>query len=87
MASRLTLDALPECVEAVARRVLIHVDGGFRKESSIFKALCARDGVLLDWLAWRRPEPLARWRVATGASELKAMLQSSYSVNPQDVRR
>lgn len=34
-----TLDALPECVEAAAGRIPVHVDGGFRKGSDIFKAL------------------------------------------------
>ena len=34
-----TLDALPECVEATAGRIPVHVDGGFRKGSDIFKAL------------------------------------------------
>jgi (S)-2-hydroxy-acid oxidase len=37
-----TLDALPECVEAAAGRVPVHVDGGFRKGSDIFKALALR---------------------------------------------
>jgi isopentenyl diphosphate isomerase/L-lactate dehydrogenase-like FMN-dependent dehydrogenase len=34
-----TLDALPECVEAAAGSIPVHVDGGFRKGSDIFKAL------------------------------------------------
>ena len=34
-----TLDALPECVKAAAGRIPIHIDGGFRKGSDIFKAL------------------------------------------------
>src|SRR5271170_192914 len=34
-----TLDALSECVEAAAGRIPIHIDGGFRKGSDIFKAL------------------------------------------------
>ena len=34
-----TLDALPECVEAAAGRIRIHVDGGFRRGQDIFKAL------------------------------------------------
>jgi (S)-2-hydroxy-acid oxidase len=34
-----TLDALPDIVEAVAQRIPIFVDGGFRKGSDIFKAL------------------------------------------------
>ncbi len=34
-----TLDALPECVEAAQGRIKIHVDGGFRSGTDIFKAL------------------------------------------------
>lgn len=34
-----TIDALPECVEAAAGKIRIHVDGGFRSGSDVFKAL------------------------------------------------
>ena len=34
-----TLDALPECVDAAASRIAVHVDGGFRRGSDIFKAI------------------------------------------------
>ena len=34
-----TLDMLPECVAAAKGRIPIHVDGGFRRGSDIFKAL------------------------------------------------
>lgn len=34
-----TIDALPECVEAAAGRLKIHVDGGIRSGTDIFKAL------------------------------------------------
>ncbi len=34
-----TLDALPECVEAAQGKIKIHVDGGFRSGTDIFKAL------------------------------------------------
>jgi len=34
-----TIDALPECVEAAAGRIRIHVDGGIRSGTDIFKAL------------------------------------------------
>jgi (S)-2-hydroxy-acid oxidase len=34
-----SLDALPECVAAAAGRIPVHVDGGFRKGSDVFKAL------------------------------------------------
>lgn len=34
-----TLDALPECVEAAQGKTRVHVDGGFRSGTDIFKAL------------------------------------------------
>lgn len=34
-----TLDALPEIVEAVKGRIPVHIDGGIRRGSDIFKAL------------------------------------------------
>ena len=34
-----TLDALPECVEAAKGKIGVHVDGGFRSGTDIFKAL------------------------------------------------
>lgn len=34
-----TLDALPECVEAARGQIGVHVDGGFRSGTDIFKAL------------------------------------------------
>ena len=34
-----TLDALPECVEAANGRIAVHIDGGFRSGTDIFKAL------------------------------------------------
>ncbi len=34
-----TLDALPECVEAARGRIGVHVDGGFRSGTDVFKAL------------------------------------------------
>jgi len=34
-----TIDALPECVEAAAGRIRIHVDGGIRSGTDVFKAL------------------------------------------------
>ncbi|KAF8451261.1 glycolate oxidase [Terfezia claveryi] len=41
-----TLDALPECVAAAKGRIPIHVDGGIRRGSDIFKALAlGADGV------------------------------------------
>lgn len=41
-----TLDALPECVAAAKGQIPIHVDGGIRRGSDIFKALAlGADGV------------------------------------------
>ena len=34
-----TIDALPECVEAAAGRIRIHVDGGIRSGTDMFKAI------------------------------------------------
>lgn len=34
-----TIDALPECVEAAAGRIRIHVDGGIRSGADMFKAI------------------------------------------------
>ncbi|KAK4626364.1 Oxidase FUB9 [Fulvia fulva] len=34
-----TIDALPECVEAAAGRIRVHIDGGIRSGTDIFKAL------------------------------------------------
>ncbi|KAK3111169.1 hypothetical protein LTR53_013853 [Teratosphaeriaceae sp. CCFEE 6253] len=34
-----TIDALPECVEAAAGRIRVHVDGGVRSGTDLFKAL------------------------------------------------
>lgn len=34
-----TIDALPECVEAAAGRIPVHIDGGIRSGTDIFKAL------------------------------------------------
>lgn len=34
-----TLDALPECVAAASGRIPVHIDGGFRRGTDIFKAL------------------------------------------------
>lgn len=34
-----TIDALPECVQAAAGRIRVHIDGGIRSGTDIFKAL------------------------------------------------
>lgn len=34
-----TVDALPECIEAAAGKIPIHIDGGFRTGADIFKAI------------------------------------------------
>jgi (S)-2-hydroxy-acid oxidase len=54
-----TLDALPECVEAAAGRIPVHVDGGFRKGSDIFKALAL--GADCCWVG-----RVAVWGLAVG---------------------
>ena len=54
-----TLDALPECVEAANGRIAVHVDGGFRSGTDIFKALAL--GADCCWVG--RP---AIWGLAVG---------------------
>ena len=56
-----TLDALPECVEAAQGRIRIHVDGGFRSGTDIFKALAL--GAECCWVG--RP---AIWGLAVSAT-------------------
>lgn len=43
-----TLDALPECVAAAAGRIPVHIDGGFRRGTDIFKALAL--GAQFCWI-------------------------------------
>lgn len=57
-----TLDALPECVEAAAGRIAVHVDGGFRRGSDIFKAIAL--GAECVWVG--RP---AIWGLAYGGQD------------------
>ena len=54
-----TLDALPECVEAANGRIAVHIDGGFRSGTDIFKALAL--GADCCWVG--RP---AIWGLAVG---------------------
>lgn len=42
------LDALPECVAAAAGRIPVHVDGGIRRGTDVFKALAL--GAECCWL-------------------------------------
>ena len=56
-----TLDALPECVEAAQGRIRVHVDGGFRSGTDIFKALAL--GAECCWVG--RP---AIWGLAVSAT-------------------
>lgn len=55
-----TLDALSECVEAAKGRIKVHVDGGFRSGTDIFKALAL--GADCCWVG--RP---AIWGLAVSA--------------------
>ena len=54
-----TIDALPECVEAAAGQIRIHIDGGIRSGQDIFKALAL--GAECCWVG--RP---AIWGLAVG---------------------
>ena len=66
-----TLDALPECVEAANGRIAVHVDGGFRCGTDIFKALAL--GADCCWVG--RP---ALWGLAVGFSLLVSASRSAY---------
>lgn len=65
-----TLDALPECVEAARGRIKVHVDGGFRSGTDIFKALAF--GAECCWVG--RP---AIWGLAyDGEAGVRLMLET-----------
>lgn len=57
-----TLDALPECVAAAAGHIPVHIDGGFRRGSDIFKAVAL--GAQCVWVG--RP---AIWGLAYDGEE------------------
>ena len=57
-----TIDALPECVEAAAGRLKVHLDGGIRTGADIFKAIAL--GAEHVWLG--RP---ALWALAVSLAE------------------
>lgn len=62
-----TIDALPECVEAAAGRVRIHVDGGIRSGTDMFKALAL--GAECCWVG--RP---VFWGLAVSSSRYESSL-------------
>ncbi|KAK0973489.1 hypothetical protein LTS01_014555 [Friedmanniomyces endolithicus] len=68
-----TIDALPECVEAAAGRIRIHVDGGIRSGTDMFKALAL--GAEHVWVG--RP---AIWGLAyDGEKGVDLMLDTFYN--------
>ncbi|EMC99551.1 hypothetical protein BAUCODRAFT_29908 [Baudoinia panamericana UAMH 10762] len=68
-----TIDALPECVEAAAGRIRIHVDGGIRSGTDMFKALAL--GAEYVWVG--RP---AIWGLAyAGERGVELMLEIFYN--------
>ncbi|TKA75077.1 hypothetical protein B0A55_05598 [Friedmanniomyces simplex] len=68
-----TLDALPECVEAAAGRIRVHVDGGIRSGTEVFKALAL--GAEHVWVG--RP---AIWGLAyDGEKGVDLMLDTFYN--------
>ncbi|KAK4552922.1 hypothetical protein LTR86_010054 [Recurvomyces mirabilis] len=68
-----TIDALPECVEAGAGRIRIHVDGGIRSGTDVFKALSL--GAEHVWVG--RP---AIWGLAyDGEKGVDLMLETFYN--------
>ena len=54
-----TIDALPECVKAAGGQIRVHIDGGIRTGSDIFKALAL--GAECCWVG--RP---TLWGLAVG---------------------
>ncbi|KAJ4983747.1 (S)-2-hydroxy-acid oxidase [Stagonosporopsis vannaccii] len=72
-----TIDALPECVEAAAGQIRVHIDGGIRSGVDIFKALAL--GAECCWVG--RP---ALWGLAyNGEAGVSTMLDVLY----KDFRR
>ncbi|KAK5110620.1 hypothetical protein LTR62_005659 [Meristemomyces frigidus] len=68
-----TIDALPECVEAAAGRIHVHIDGGIRSGTDIFKALAL--GAEHVWVG--RP---AIWGLAyEGEKGVDLMLETLYN--------
>ncbi|KAI5356540.1 Putative FMN-dependent dehydrogenase, FMN-dependent alpha-hydroxy acid dehydrogenase, active [Septoria linicola] len=68
-----TIDALPECVEAAAGRIRIHIDGGIRSGTDIFKALAL--GAECCWVG--RP---ALWGLAyDGQKGVELMLDTLHT--------
>jgi (S)-2-hydroxy-acid oxidase len=68
-----SIDALPECVEAAAGRIRIHVDGGIRSGTDIFKALAL--GAECCWVG--RP---ALWGLAyDGQKGVELMLETLHT--------
>ncbi|KAK4504479.1 hypothetical protein PRZ48_005395 [Zasmidium cellare] len=67
-----TIDALPECVEAAAGRIRVHIDGGIRSGTEMFKALAL--GAECCWVG--RP---ALWGLAyDGQKGVEIMLDTFY---------
>ncbi|KXT16695.1 hypothetical protein AC579_5229 [Pseudocercospora musae] len=68
-----SIDALPECVEAAAGRIRIHIDGGIRSGTDMFKALAL--GAECCWVG--RP---ALWGLAyAGERGVDLMLETLYN--------
>lgn len=66
-----TIDALPECVEAASGRIRIHVDGGIRSGTDMFKALAL--GAEFCWVG--RP---IFWGLAVGSSASSTQTFQTY---------
>lgn len=62
-----TIDALPECIKAANGKIRIHIDGGFRSGSDIFKAIAL--GAECCWIG--RP---AIWGLAVCGTHLKGLV-------------
>lgn len=68
-----SIDALPECVEAAAGRIRVHIDGGIRSGTDMFKALAL--GAECCWVG--RP---ALWGLAyDGQKGVEVMIDTLYN--------
>lgn len=87
-----TISVLPEIVEAVAGRVPVFVDSGFRRGTDVFKALAlGADGVFLGrpimWALAVRGEEGVTDAVRTLAEELRVAMQLAGCASASDARR
>ena len=88
-----TIDALPAIVEAVKGKVPVHVDGGIRHGTDIFKGDCAGGGFLLGGkagvvggLAYKGEEGVRRCLKLLG-DEVRLCMGLAGTVGVKDINR